>query len=166
MLQLQENQTELQIGDHVYQWRKWMGIPGVFQHHGIVMDIIPPTEGQEKKLIIADFSNVEAKHKKQVSPSNSANGNDGDSSPPRRRGLTQEGILRTYTDTDKWHKVEYEAAFWKRQVYRAGTCTGATSDAAGMVSVLSGLERDESVALDPIAAGTLLKQQRVGQEND
>ncbi len=30
---------------------------------------------------------------------------------------------------------------------------------AGMVSVLSGLERDESVALDPIAAGTLLKQQ-------
>ena len=40
------------------------------------------------------------------------------------------------------------------------------SYAAGMVSVLSGLERDESVALDPIAAGTLLKQQRVGQEND
>jgi hypothetical protein len=30
---------ELQIGDHVYQWRSWIGIPGVFQHHGIVLDI-------------------------------------------------------------------------------------------------------------------------------
>jgi hypothetical protein len=30
---------DLQIGDHVYQWRSWIGIPGVFQHHGIVLDI-------------------------------------------------------------------------------------------------------------------------------
>ena len=37
---------------------------------------------------------------------------------------------------------------------------------AGMVSVLSGLERDESVALDPIAAGTLLKQQLAEKGND
>ena len=40
------------------------------------------------------------------------------------------------------------------------------SYAAGMVSVLSGLERDESVALDPIAAGTRLKQQIAEQGND
>jgi len=36
----------------------------------------------------------------------------------------------------------------------------------GMVSVLSGLDPDELVALDPIAAGTLLKQQLAEKGND
>ena len=36
----EEEPKELQVGDHVYQWRSWMRIPGVFQHHGIVMDIL------------------------------------------------------------------------------------------------------------------------------
>jgi hypothetical protein len=131
--------NELHVGDHVYQWRSWMGIPGVFQHHGIVMDIIRDgEEGNEhhqettRKLIIADFSNVppSAKSKAQQQQE-SLNA----SSSSERRGLTQEGILRTYTDTDitTWHKVHYEAAFWKRQVYRAGTCTSVKSDAIGLV---------------------------------
>jgi hypothetical protein len=109
----EEEPKELQVGDHVYQWRSWMGLPGVFQHHGIVMDILQ--DGDETKLTIADFSNVPQSAKQ------------------RKRGLTQEGILRTYTDTDTWHKVHYEAPWWKRQVYRAGTCTGTKSDAIGLV---------------------------------
>lgn len=262
----EEEKKELQIGDHVYQWRSLFGIPGVFQHHGIVMDIIyyddddddstddntddktskdqvnendensekvTEQEGgasniesdardssnkkvttttttktkttttqssdnkkRKKKLIIADFSNVppSAKTKrrqsilpKQVksntrqsqessSPSTSKDQQPSDdqqiqeqvtqeetseipaTSPAkkeveltvspvskqqpqqsnqkkekRRSGLTQEGIFRTYTDTDKWHKVTYEAPWWKRQLYRAGTCTGSKSDAVGLV---------------------------------
>ena len=41
---------ELQIGDHVYQWRSWIGIPGVFQHHGIVIDVeqVPAEDDEEE----------------------------------------------------------------------------------------------------------------------
>ena len=119
------------VGDHVYQWRSWMGIPGVFQHHGIVMDIQQEkSENQQAeggsllKLIIADFSNVEQRRKKKTPT---------DPKPSRRGVLTQEGILRTYADTDQWHKVEYQAAWWKRTVFRAGTCTSVSSDAVGLV---------------------------------
>jgi hypothetical protein len=118
------------VGDHVYQWRSWMGIPGVFQHHGIVMDIQQEKSENQKteersllKLIIADFSNVE--HRTKKAPT--------EPKPSRRGVLTQEGILRTYADTDQWHKVEYQAAWWKRTAYRAGTCTSVNSDAVGLV---------------------------------
>ena len=33
-----DNVCEFQIGDHIYQWCSFVGIPAVFQHHGIVMD--------------------------------------------------------------------------------------------------------------------------------
>lgn len=140
-------QEDLQIGDHVYQWRSWMGIPGVFQHHGIVMDIqyqdvlveeqddgaiAAAAESQKDqkvvaRLTIADFSNVEHQ------PVNRTIADPVEQQRRRRSGLTQEGILRTYTDTDKWHKVEYQASWWKRSVYRAGTCTSISSDAVGLV---------------------------------
>jgi Lecithin retinol acyltransferase len=121
----------LRVGDHVYQWRSWMGIPGVFQHHGIVMDIqYQQSENHNAertrsldKLIIADFSNVEHRSKKAHTEKKT-----------KRQGvLTQEGILRTYADTDQWHRVEYSAAWWQRTVYRAGTCTSVGSDAVGLV---------------------------------
>ena len=43
---------ELQIGDHVYQWRSWIGIPGVFQHHGIVLDIqqVPVDDEEDEEV--------------------------------------------------------------------------------------------------------------------
>ena len=127
-----DDPNELQIGDHVYQWRSWKGIPRFFQHHGIVMDIIKDEETDEVKLTIADFSNVEpskgdSKKKKKNNKSTFKE------QQQRRSGLFQEGILRTYTDSDKWNKVQYEATWWKRQVFRAGTCTGAKSDSIGLV---------------------------------
>lgn len=114
----------LQVGDHVYQWRSWGGIPGVFQHHGIVMDTITDPQTGDLKLTIADFSNV-ATTTKSKSPKQA--------NRKRQSGLFQEGILRTYTDTDQWHKVTYEANWWKRSTYRAGTCTSAKTDAVGLV---------------------------------
>jgi len=114
----QDPKEKFQVGDHVYQWRSWGGIPGVFQHHGIVMDIINDPQTGEFKLTIADFSNV--------APSKN--------SPKKQSaGLFQEGILRTYTDASKWHKVSYQANWWKRTTYRAGTCTSARADAVGLV---------------------------------
>lgn len=177
---------ELQVGDHVYQWRSFCGLPYAFQHHGIVLDIIEDEEGKPIRLIIADFSNVETK--KMTINSNSKNKNtkeqeniqkDANQSPKstqikssaeiesiendpllrkdeqiigtgtsqkrnqlpsrspslsaQRLSLEQEGILRTYTDTDKWHKVYYQASLWKFQVNRSGTATKAKSDSVGLV---------------------------------
>lgn len=121
------------VGDHVYQWRSWMGIPGVFQHHGIVMDIQHEESENEEgtdggrlvRLIIADFSNVEQKRNNKKTQS--------EPKVQRKGVLTQEGILRTYADTDPWYKVEYNAEWWKRSIYRAGTCTSVSSDAVGLV---------------------------------
>jgi hypothetical protein len=61
-----ENDKEVfQVGDHVYQWCSLLGIPGVFQHHGIVIHVEnrAPMEGDEEEeqqqlLTIADFSNL------------------------------------------------------------------------------------------------------------
>lgn len=120
-----DDPKELQVGDHVYQWRSYAGVPRIFQHHGIIMDIIQDDETGQIKLTIADFSNVEpTKRKKQEAKK---------SKEKRRSGLFQEGIVRTYTDLDQWHKVQYESSWWKRQVFRAGTITGAKSDAIGLV---------------------------------
>lgn len=168
---------ELKVGDHVYQWRNLCGVPYIFQHHGIIMDIIEDEEGKPARLTIADFSNVETKATKKNSIRSSINtkqqrnvtqdakqstesigsesqieteaichpsrqeeiGNDiaksrqSSRSTSRRLSLEQEGILRTYTDTDKWHKVHYQSGWWKCQVYRSGTVTKAKSDPVGLV---------------------------------
>ena len=61
---------DFQMGDHVYQWCSLAGIPAVYQHHGIVMDVYysensnsTKNNGQDEAeegqwmLTIADFSN-------------------------------------------------------------------------------------------------------------
>lgn len=178
----EQESEELQIGDHVYQWRSLAGVPWVFQHHGIVMDVVRSDDiigddenGKSRtktivRLIIADFSNVETQNQKKKGPSKpshqlhqqqqaasgaaagqreSSTTLDGDKMEARERNtqknsavrrssssrlsLAQEGIMRTYTDTDKWHKVHYQSKWWMRQVYRSGTCTKAKPDPVGLV---------------------------------
>ena len=171
---------ELQVGDHVYQWRSLCGVPYMFQHHGIVMDIIKDEDGKPTRLTIADFSNVETKATKRKNSRSTKNqqqqaddstqnnyakqsaendqlepeteiiyhpsrqdeieshtsnkiGNQSSRAVSRRLSLEQEGIVRTYTDTDKWHKVRYQSGWWKCQVYRSGTATKAKSDPVGLV---------------------------------
>ena len=67
---LKEDNKKLEPGDHVFTWCSVLGIPGVFQHHGIVIhaeDIIIANneekeegddEEYEQLLTIADFSNL------------------------------------------------------------------------------------------------------------
>ena len=52
------NTYDFQIGDHVYQWCSFVGIPSVFQHHGIVMDCYWKDHNDNKENeIIEDYSN-------------------------------------------------------------------------------------------------------------
>ena len=166
---------DLEVGDHVYQWRSLLGVPYMFQHHGIIMDVIKDEEGKPIRLTIADFSNVETKGAKKNAIKNIASGSANNSTDDlkestqnapaafteetientetsssttsntttkrkrtsmfssRQISLEQEGVVNTYTDTDKWHKVHYQSGWWKRQLRRSGTVTKAKSDPVGLV---------------------------------
>jgi hypothetical protein len=120
------------MGDHVYMWCSVGGIPCVFQHHGIVLDVLQK-QGEEEEdkedwyLCIADFSNWS-----ELTGGSS--------------GLPQEGslmfsnsksksCLRTYESSIcNWHKVEYNCEnMLKRCVSRSGTCTSAPCCPPGLV---------------------------------
>ena len=146
----------LEIGDHVYQWRSFAGIPGVFQHHGIVMDIRRDDHG-EMELSIADFSCLlrapSSNTTKQAVKDQVKNGNTHHLVGPAHSidmitGTTQKdqqqrsfslhphGILRVYNSSSKdpkWHKVVYKANLWKTTLWRSGTCTATASDPPAMV---------------------------------
>jgi len=163
---------DLEVGDHVYQWRSLLGVPYMFQHHGIIMDVIKDEEGKPVRLTIADFSNVETKGAKKNAMKNITSGSKNNSTDnlkestqnapavfveetientetnssntttkqkrtpmfsSRQISLEQEGVVNTYTDTDKWHKVHYQYGWWKRQFRRSGTVTKAKSDPVGLV---------------------------------
>jgi hypothetical protein len=103
-------------GDHVYKWCSFAGFPGVFQHHGIV------TEVDGDRLTIADFNHL-------------IRGDSG--SPPKkylsvkkRRGNIQ---LCEQESSHEWRLVEYQASWWKRGLWRSGTCTAVASDPPGLV---------------------------------
>lgn len=50
---------DFQMGDHVYQWCSFWGIPAVFCHHGIVLDAAPrfDTLTNQWRIRVVDFSN-------------------------------------------------------------------------------------------------------------
>jgi len=110
------------MGDHVYMWCSFAGIPNVYQHHGIVLDVY--YSERRWVLKIADFSNF---------------GDDEKVEPKKKslRGSISSGCIRTYEVTDddhyQWHKVEYQAPFWHRHLHRSGTCTAAECDPPGLV---------------------------------
>jgi len=114
-------------GDHVYQWCSFAGIPGMFQHHGIVTKVWEPEgDDEEVRLTVVDFSFV-----LRGSSSNRCVENSMKSCFQHREGTVLRALEQE--SSKKWHKVEYEAPFWKRALYRTGTCTCAASHPPGLV---------------------------------
>lgn len=124
----------LDIGDHVYAWRSFIGIPGVFQHHGIVMDISRDEKG-ELQIKIADFSCI-LRAPNEQNPLSSDVKDDSRSvdmltGMQNQRTLHPHGILRVYDSSfkdQKWHKVHYKANVYKTSMWRSGTCTCVEAD--------------------------------------
>lgn len=131
----------LEIGDHVYQWRSFAGIPHMFQHHGLVMDIKLDEQG-EMELQIADFSCIlreptndnPSANCPEITQTQSVDMLTGGGNGERRRrkfSVKPHGILRVYKSSSKdpkWHKVHYRANVWKTSLWRSGTCTCVDSD--------------------------------------
>ena len=128
----------LAMGDHVYQWRSFAGCPGIFQHHGIVVNAGLDSNG-EMELEIADFScilRIPAKRKgctKNNNNTHTTRGMDASTMITGHEGDTSalQGILRVYKSgsaDQKWHKVHYKASVWKTSLWRSGTCTCVDSD--------------------------------------
>ena len=53
--------SEFQIGDHIYQWCSFVGIPAVFQHHGIVMDCYWKEYNHDNETTVDDNDECEVK---------------------------------------------------------------------------------------------------------
>ena len=149
-------------GDHVYKWCSFIGIPGMYQHHGIVLEVRDSTdeEGDIGSLVVADFSAlIRPKSASDLNDDDendndaADDGNDANNTPrPRQKTLFlssrssstessslgdkhSRGSIRVNREISpkKWYKVEYKANFLKRTVYRSGTCTSSPSDPPGLV---------------------------------
>jgi len=107
-------QESVQLGDHVYRFCSFAGIPGVIQHHGIV------TELNEESLTVVDFDNLIR-----------GDGNALKSFFTKQR----RGRVHIYEkeNSHEWKFVTYKAGWIARSVGRSGTCTSVDSDKPGFV---------------------------------
>lgn len=106
---------QLHVGDHVYKWCSFAGIPGMFQHHGIILEI-----NENDDLTIADFNNM-IRH--------------ADDQPKVLLVRWPRGNLqvRGHQSPKDWKKVQYDASWLKRSLWRSGTCTSVKADPTGLV---------------------------------
>lgn len=143
----------LAMGDHVYQWCSVAFVPGIYQHHGIVLDVYHNDEHDDEWLIkIFDFSNDD-----NAKANSRANRSKQSLSLYRRQqepssfffSSSNIGAVRTYVCTSAstkknqspcqeesfsgWRTVRYAAHLWQRATWRAGTCTAVRSDPVGLV---------------------------------
>lgn len=152
---------DFMMGDHIYRWCHYMGIPHMYQHHAIVLDVYYCHIEHVWVMQIADFSNT------------NLDDDDDDEDQEDDHNMRSLGSIRRYDHTSKinykknrsryksnhhhnnsdsnscirvyecvistkqqnfpWHKVEYNAPLWKRSIYRSGTCTASLGDAPGLV---------------------------------
>lgn len=145
-----QRKPDFQRGDHVYQWCSLLGVPGVFAHHGIVVDVTYRVDTQKWSLLIVDFDNWRDDDcVGGISNSSSASSSSRPKSTNRHivQSLSSSkknrevwdfdgdrGNLRVHwSDPYQWKKVEYGVGFWRQSLSRGGTVTKAESDPPDMV---------------------------------
>ena len=108
-----ENTTETtyNVGDHVYTWISFMGVPFATQEHGIVVDL------EESHIILVRFQKEEAE--------------EGDDET-RNFNMIKERISRI-DGIKKWHKIPYGVNWVKRMITRAGTANPIKADDPAMI---------------------------------
>lgn len=133
------------MGDHVYQWRSLALLPGVFQHHGIVLnawwnddDCSDNHEERGWMLKIFDFttdvSGGSTSHPSLQGASNFFNSVVINTTAKAEALGHRRGYLRVFESPARiWQKVQYDANLVQRNLAQSGTCTAAPSDTPGMV---------------------------------
>ncbi|KAL7566991.1 hypothetical protein ACA910_019919 [Epithemia clementina (nom. ined.)] len=150
---IEDENEPICMGDHVFKWCSYLGIPYAYQHHAIVMEVFDVGDApgvKQQRLKVADFSNWKPEDRKgglesSLSSSTSGLGQSFLLSSSRRNNNHDEensedsskpfkGCIQTYeTDAKGWHKVQYRVGFWKKHLSWSGTCTQTASDPPGMV---------------------------------
>ena len=119
-------------GDHVYHWCDLMGLPCIYQHHAIVLDVYWNYDASFWVLKLADFSNPEGFSSTSIQSSSELSTS---TDPTNNKG----GLIRIFEwnwhvgDENKLHKVQYEADWVQRFLWRSGTCTVVSSDPIDIV---------------------------------
>ena len=144
-------ETKFEVGDHIYSWCSFLGIPHVYTHHGIVID----RDDSIGTVTILDFSYlISDKDSDSDSDGNSKGGNTIPKFPARLRKfstttsttssalvsslpsstISDDSILRSYTidhshASNVWNKVKYGASFPEvLLMHRAGTASRGNFD--------------------------------------
>lgn len=104
-------ETTYNVGDHVYTWVSFMGVPFATQQHGIVVDL------EESHIILVRFQKEEAE--------------EGDDET-RNFNMIKERISRI-DGIKKWHKIPYGVNWVKRMITRAGTANPIKADDPAMI---------------------------------
>ncbi|CAB9517942.1 unknown protein [Seminavis robusta] len=156
-------------GDHVYQWRKFLGIPFAFQHHGVVMDVkyVKGEQGAvEETLTILDYTKQPGSGFLTSAPASTGTSTSYQGSTSsvssccdikkcENTSQQDRGTARVITTEAKgWHKVVYSdsviSAIWKR----SGTYTVVASDPPDVVmkrvNFLLGRKEDGTMEGDPV----------------
>lgn len=136
------------VGDHVYKWCSFVGIPFAYQHHAIVLDVLQKDDSKKEDskkddsknyellmLKVVDFSNWSSEDSKQSSSSASSSCSSSSGFSGSKKGETSAGGgMRIYeTKASEWRKVCYQADFWKRSFSWSGTSTSTSSDPPALV---------------------------------
>ena len=167
LLQPETQTPPFEIGDHVYQWCRIVGIVPVFQHHGIVMGVCWDDCEEQWLLQISDFSNIglndndnnpttttpsEEEPPSPVVPPTQAVSSSSlvtGGSNPFSFSQRQRGGWRSYsTYASKWNKVLYKATWWEKMKSPSGTCTSMDCDPPGVVQARVRFLQENSVLDD------------------
>lgn len=99
--------SSISVGDHLYRWSSFAGIPGLIQNHAIVSKI-----ESNGNVVIVDCDALLRGEREDASKI---------LEPDLKDGRT------------KWQLVHYQASWWRRHLNRSGTCTATESDPPGLV---------------------------------
>lgn len=105
------------VGDHIYKWVSFAGIPGMSQRHGLVVSI------DHGELTILDFHALLAQNGPMHKIAKLKYDRHG---KPLQKAKEVGG-------RGEWKPVKYKASWLERHTWSSGTCTGITSDPPGLV---------------------------------
>mmetsp|Transcript_12436 Transcript_12436/g.18157 ORF Transcript_12436/g.18157 Transcript_12436/m.18157 type:complete len:336 (-) Transcript_12436:39-1046(-) len=114
--------VKYEVGDHVYTWVSYMGIPYATQQHGIVVMV----EQQPDVVVLVLFQKMEQKEYNDdnvgKSRETAASDDDDASFCMVRKKISLKEAERN------WHKIPYGVHWTKRILTRAGTANGVEAD--------------------------------------
>jgi hypothetical protein len=121
------NYQQFKVGDHVFKWCSYMGVPFSYQEHGIVVALnttMNANANDDDEVVILNIDQPDENFNKN---------NDGNNREDRRCCMTVQRLPRKEA-VSTWEHVHYNQQQWHICLsQRAGTCTPESPDPTPVV---------------------------------